>query len=264
MRLGREKTTDLTDKEKAATLRGGLPDMKETIDIGREAVEGLPNQWPDSFDDDGKAFKQDIYQFWLRCKELHVQVMRCIALGMGYNIDYFDTYTEKGDNTLRLLHYPSVPKSAFDHAERAGAHCDVSMLLKTTMVTNDKQFGTITLLFQDNTGGLQVRSPSGVFVPATPIPDTIVVNAGDLLARWSNDLVKSTLHRVVQPNHVAANEDEMYPERYSIAYFCNPDFDKMIEALPGTWEESEIGKKYAPIKSGDYLIERLGITVASY
>lgn len=61
------------------------------------------------------------------------------------------------------------------------------------------QFGTITLLFQDNCGGLEVRSPTGAFVPATPIAGTIVVNAGDLLARWSNGLIKSTMHRVVQP-----------------------------------------------------------------
>lgn len=138
--------------------------------------------------------------------------------------------------------------------------CFVHVLL----LANNTQFGTITLLFQDNTGGLEVKSPSGVFVPATPIPDTIVVNAGDLLARWSNDLVKSTLHRVVQPTQTRKSNPIMYPERYSIAYFCNPDFDKIIEALPGTWEAVEKGMKYAPIKSGDYLIQRLGVTVASY
>ena len=126
MRLGREKTTDITDKDKAATLRGGLPDMKETIDIGREGVEGLPNQWPDSFDEEGKIFKRDMYEFWMQCKKLHVQVMKCVGMGLGYDVSYFDHYTDKGDNTLRLLHYPSVPKNAFDKAERAGAHCDVS------------------------------------------------------------------------------------------------------------------------------------------
>lgn len=134
MRLGREKTTDITDKDKAASLRGGLPDMKETIDIGREGVEGLPNQWPDSFDDDGKVFKQEVYEFWTRCKELHVQVMKCIGVGLGYDINYFDKYTEKGDNTLRMLHYPSVSTNAFDRAERAGAHCDVSGVVFCTCV----------------------------------------------------------------------------------------------------------------------------------
>jgi isopenicillin N synthase-like dioxygenase len=78
--------------------------------------------------------------------------------------------------------------------------------------------GSITLLFQDMAGGLQVLSPNGNFVDATPIEDTIVVNAADLLARWSNDTIKSTKHRVVEPPTKA----EVHPARYSIAYFCNP------------------------------------------
>lgn len=81
--------------------------------------------------------------------------------------------------------------------------------------------GSITLLFQDMAGGLQVRSPNGNFVNATPIEDTIVVNAADLLARWSNDTIKSTKHRVVEPPKPA--EKDWHPSRYSIAYFCNPN-----------------------------------------
>lgn len=82
---------------------------------------------------------------------------------------------------------------------RAGEHTD---------------YGSITLLFQDSRGGLQVKSPSGQFVDATPIEGTVVVNAGDLLARWSNDTIKSTLHRVVEPPTGAGDP---YPARYSIA-----------------------------------------------
>ena len=97
---------------------------------------------------------------------------------------------------------------------------------------------------QDTAGGLQVLSPSGTYVDATPIADTIVVNAGDLLARWSNDTIKSTKHRVVEPPRVpddavrAADGRQVYPARYSIAYFCNPDFDRFIEAIPGTWDDA--------------------------
>jgi isopenicillin N synthase-like dioxygenase len=67
-----------------------------------------------------------------------------------------------------------------------------------------------TLLLQDMAGGLEVLSPNGNYIPATPIEDTIVVNAGDLLARWSNDVIKSTKHRVVQP----PTKEEVYPARY--------------------------------------------------
>jgi isopenicillin N synthase-like dioxygenase len=248
MRLGREKTTTLTNHVEASALRDGKPDMKETMDFGRENVEGLPNQWPeDKFDNEGKGFKRDLYELWTACKALHVEVMRCIGMAMGYDAHFFDEYTAVGDNTLRLLHYPSVKPEAFKTAERSGAHTD---------------FGTISFLFQDDTGGLEVRSPSGVYVPATPIQDTIVVNAGDLLARWSNDLIKSTFHRVVQPQMAAQSATDYCPARYSIAYFCNPDFEKTIEVLPGTWEQSSKGKKYEPIKSGDYLVQRLSVVVA--
>lgn len=119
--------------------------------------------------------------------------------------------------------------------------------------------GSITLLFQDARGGLQVRSPKGTFVDATPISDTIVINAGDLLARWSNDTIKSTKHRVVEPPPKPEDDgSDSYPPRYSVAYFCNPNFERMIEAIPGTYEGS--GKKYEGIKSGDYLVRRLTAT----
>lgn len=118
----------------------------------------------------------------------------------------------------------------------------------------DQSAGSVTLLFQDARGGLQVESPNGNFIDATPIPDTIVINAGDLLARWSSDYIKSTKHRVVEP---PAKEQE-YPSRYSIAYFCNPNFDKDIEAIPGTLVDGKI--KYDKINSGDYLAQRLAET----
>jgi isopenicillin N synthase-like dioxygenase len=119
--------------------------------------------------------------------------------------------------------------------------------------------GSITLLFQDKRGGLQVRSPKGTFVNATPIQDTIVINAGDLLAQWSNDTIKSTKHRVVEPPPRPEDDDkDSYPPRYSIAYFCNPNYDRMIQAIPGTYEEK--GRKYEDVRSGEYIAGRLTAT----
>ncbi|KIV87542.1 hypothetical protein PV11_03081 [Exophiala sideris] len=247
---GREKVTQSADPEEIARLRASNPDLKESMEIGREGVPGLPNQWPSRFDEQGKTFTTDMQQFFLTLKDLHIQVMRAIALGMGMDEHFFDNYTDAGDNTLRLLHYPSVKKSLWKQNPsqvRAGAHSD---------------YGSITLLFQDDIGGLEVKSPKGTWVRARPIPGTIVVNAGDLLQRWSNDIIKSTKHRVIQPPPKETDQDEsedaMVPARYSIAYFCNPNFDRFIEALPGTWEDS--GKKYEGINSGDYLVMRLAAT----
>jgi isopenicillin N synthase-like dioxygenase len=135
--------------------------------------------------------------------------MRAIAVGMGLEETYFDRFVCDGDNTLRLLHYPAVRKDLFTvnpGQVRAGEHSD---------------YGSITFLFQDQRGGLQVQSPEGKFVDATPIEGTCVVNAGDLLARWSNDTIRSTVHRVVEPPRKEGEGDdgegEEYPARYSIA-----------------------------------------------
>lgn len=238
--------TQLEEKGDVEALKAAFPDLKESMEIGRDGVPDQPNMWPDKFDDEGKEFRSKMMDFFEQCKQLHIEVMRAIAVGMSLDRSYFDGFTDKGDNTLRLLHYPPVPVSAFSKAGtvRAGEHSD---------------YGSITLLFQDNRGGLQVMSPNGNFIDATPIPGTIVVNAGDLLARWSSDSIKSTKHRVVQPP-MPPSGDSSYPARYSIAYFCNPNYDRYIDAIPGTWEEGMGAKKYEGVYSGEYLERRLAAT----
>ncbi|RYN43215.1 hypothetical protein AA0113_g10774 [Alternaria arborescens] len=245
---GREKLVVLEQTGTEAEMRALVPDLKESMEIGRDDQPETPNMWP-SGDDEAKEFKDQMMGFFETCKSLHMQVMRAIAMGMGIEETWFDGFTDAGDNTLRLLHYPGVSKSIFKRNDgqlqvRAGEHSD---------------YGSITLLFQDARGGLQVRSPKGTFVNATPIEGTIVINAGDLLARWSNDTIKSTLHRVVEPppKPEDADKDE-YPPRYSIAYFCNPNYERKIEAIPGTHEKE--GRKYGDVMSGDYLIQRLTAT----
>jgi isopenicillin N synthase-like dioxygenase len=242
---GREKTTTLTDASEVEKLRAQAPDLKESYEIGREGEDGLPNNWP-SGDAAAEQFREFMIDFHGRCKDLHIEVMRAIAVGMGLKETYFDAYTDGGDNTLRLLHYPPASKEVFRKNTlqvRAGEHTD---------------YGSITLLFQDDRGGLQVQSPNGTFVDATPVPGTVVVNAGDLLARWSNDTIKSTLHRVVEPP--APEEGDIHPARYSIAYFCNPNFSSHIEAIDGTFGGDMGEKKYPGINSGEYLVQRLAAT----
>ncbi|OLN83687.1 UPF0676 protein C1494.01-like protein 5 [Colletotrichum chlorophyti] len=244
---GREKVSQLSTTAEVEKVRAGNPDLKESYEIGREGEPDHPNQWPVEKEGTRVAgFKSQMLEFFAQCKDLHTEVMRAIAVGMGIDEHFFDGYTDVGDNTLRLLHYPSVKAEVFKinpGQVRAGEHSD---------------YGSITLLFQDDRGGLQVKSPSGHFVDATPIPGTVVVNAGDLLARWSNDTIKSTIHRVVEPPRKTEDAEE-YPPRYSIAYFCNPNFKSLIEAIPGTYA-TEAEKKYESITSGQYLVQRLAAT----
>ncbi|KAF4927810.1 2-oxoglutarate-dependent dioxygenase htyE [Colletotrichum viniferum] len=244
---GREKVSQFMDAASVGKERAGNPDLKESYEIGREGEPTHPNQWPvEKAGSLVDGFKAQMLDFFGQCKNLHVEVMRAIAVGMGIDEHYFDGFTDVGDNTLRLLHYPSVNPEVFKinpGQVRAGAHSD---------------YGSITLLFQDDRGGLQVKSPNGQFVDATPIPGTVVVNAGDLLARWSNDTIKSTIHRVVEPPRKPEDGSE-YPPRYSIAYFCNPNFKSHIEAIPGTYA-TEAEKKYEGINSGQYLVQRLAAT----
>lgn len=239
----------MSEKGDVEALRQAVPDLKESLEIGRENEEGCPNMWlpEDAEGGWGGEFKKEMLDFFEQCKSLHVEVMRAIAVGLGIEESWFDGYTYRGDCTLRLLHYPPVRMDVFKNNPdqvRAGEHTD---------------YGSITLLFQDERGGLQVQSPQGTFVDATPIPDTIVVNAADLLARWSNDTIKSTKHRVIQPPLPPGPDmDDTYPARYSIAYFCNPNFDRTVEVIPNTVGKE--GRKYESINSGEYLNMRLEAT----
>ncbi|KAK3059103.1 hypothetical protein LTR09_000669 [Extremus antarcticus] len=241
---GREKTSNAFDSNDIAKEREQAgDDLKESFEIGLEGVDGMPNHWPDQADRDGKVFKEHMLDFFGQLHELHMQIMRAMAVGLGIERTWFDSYCDEGDNTLRLLHYPEVKAEVFKQNKnqvRAGAHSD---------------YGSITLLFQDMRGGLQVLSPNGNFIDATPIVDTIVVNAGDLLSRWSNDTIKSTKHRVMEPPTPA----DTHPARYSIAYFCNPNFESLIDAIPSTYDGVE-GKKYEAVKSGEYIVQRLSAT----
>ncbi|KAF5265579.1 hypothetical protein FOXYS1_3606 [Fusarium oxysporum] len=206
---GREKVSQLKDIQEVEKVRAALPDLKESLEIGREDEPGYPNRWLEETGD-LVGFRKDMLGFFEQCRQLHVEVMKAIAVGMGLDDRFFDSFVDVGDNTLRLLHYPAVQSNIFKTnpgTVRAGAHSD---------------YGSITLLFQDARGGLQVKSPTGQFVDATPIEGTVVVNAGDLLARWSNDTIKSTIHRVVEPPQKQA---ESYPPRYSIACSLLLDFE---------------------------------------
>jgi len=176
VKQGRERVTNSTDPEEIAELRRTAPDVKESMEIGLETDPTYRNQWPPI--EVAPQFRSTMINFYDICHKLHLDVLRAAALGLGMDEHYFDSLNDQSWHTLRLLNYPPVARQflAGDGQSRAGAHSDL---------------GTITFVFQDDVGGLEVQNPhTQDYIPAVPIPGTIVVNVGDLLARWSNDMFR--------------------------------------------------------------------------
>lgn len=203
----------------------------------------MPNIWlPESA---LPGFKEGCLDFFWDCFQLELVVFRAIALGLGIAEDYFASSHTVPDNQLRLLHYPPTSRQAVQEGQtvRIGAHAD---------------FGSLTLLFQDTVGGLEVEDPNtrGLFQSIPPVEGAVMINAGDFLMRWSNDIIKSTVHRVRAPPNAKPATDEMIPSRYSIPYFCAPDLTQVVDCIPGTWSD-ERAKKYGPTSAMEYILERL-------
>ncbi|KAK7045139.1 thymine dioxygenase [Favolaschia claudopus] len=240
---GQEKVTQhVYDSDSLAEQRAQAPDAKESFECGREEDELMPNIWlPEGT---LVGFKETCLEFFWLCHKIELNILRALALGFGLDEAYFTQCHTVADNQLRLLHYPSVPFDALQQNSiaRIGAHSD---------------FGSITLLLQDDVGGLEIEDPNvpGAFRSVIPVPGGLLVNAGDFMMRWSNDTIKSTIHRVCAPPGTTSG---MTPERYSIPYFCSADFSTVVDCIPGTWDEGAgRPKKYEPISAKEYILRRL-------
>ncbi|KAI0386722.1 Clavaminate synthase-like protein [Hypomontagnella monticulosa] len=229
------------DEAKEAENRK-ISDVKESYEIGSEESETQPNIWLP--EDVLPGFRKFMMQFYWKCFEAAKELLRALAIGIGLDDDDFFLRFHTGENNqLRLLHYPPVEaeKLSSNLVARMPAHSD---------------WGTITMLFQDDCGGLQVEHPikPGHFVDATPMKNALVMNVGDLLMRWSNDFLKSTLHRVTLPpvqEETHVNGKLITRPRYSIPYFVSPDPKAVIECLPVCTDEQH-PIKYEPVIQEDY------------
>ncbi|MFO1148429.1 MAG: 2-oxoglutarate and iron-dependent oxygenase domain-containing protein [Alsobacter sp.] len=218
-------------------------DLKEAFNVGlelapqdREIVEGRPfrglNAWPDL-----PGFREAVLGYYDRAWALGMHLHRAIATDLGEAEDFFAAKFDRPLATLRLLRYPPAPGQAPAGALGAGEHTD---------------YGNLTLLLTDDAGGLEVRTRDGQWIAPPASPGAYVVNIGDCLMRWTNDVYVSTPHRVV---HRAPRE------RLSIAFFLDPNPDAVVEALPGCVSAGRPAR-YPPISGADYLAERLDATYA--
>ncbi|KAF7342363.1 Fe2OG dioxygenase domain-containing protein [Mycena venus] len=248
---GREKIIQPNSMGDVEAPRPAVPDFREHFECGSEESTENPNIWlPDGA---LPRFKESCLEFFWLCYDVELNILRALAMGMGLEEEYlcrFHSVPDEG-NMLRLLYYPSVPAEALrnETVERISAHSD---------------YASITLLLQDDAGGLEIEDPHtpGVFRPVPPIPNALVVNAGDFMKRWSNDTIKSTMHRVCAPPGLETS-DGMIPARYSIPFFCGADPNVVVDCIPGTWD-AERPKKYEPISAGEYVRKRQAVAYVDH
>lgn len=206
--------------------------MHEVAEDDPDAVAGKPLQGPNRWPDESLVpdFRATIEDYVGQMRTLARKMVGAISTSLGMGTNDLDPYFEKPTTFLRLLHYPTQREE--DGLFGSAPHTD---------------YGFITLLAQDDVGGLEVKNKAGEWVAAPPIPGTFVMNVGDILARWSNDVFVSTPHRVINRSG---------RERYSQPFFFDPSMDHTISAVPACVPPGE-RPKYEPVVYGDYLMERI-------
>lgn len=188
------------------TLEPGLPaDLKEAFTM-RDlfATSTRQHTWP------SPDFREIALEFFLACNAAAARILRVIAVALDTEPDFFSARHTGPNITMRYLHYPATGYEVGDAAQMgAGAHTD---------------YGSITLLFQDEVGGLQLRQGDGSWLDVEPVPGAVNINTGDLMTHWSNGRYLSTEHRVLPRIG--------HRDRYSIAYFSDPDDNTLVQCLP--------------------------------
>ncbi len=223
-------------KEHAKGKKEG--DLKEFWHFGQEpdTSANLPEEYPENVQvselPDFNATGMEAYRM---LEKTGIYVLRALALYIGLDEHYFDKWATNGNSILRPIHYPPIteePKGAV----RAGAHGDINL---------------ITLLMGASTGGLQVLRKDGEWIDAIPEEDELVINVGDMLERHTNNKLRSTIHRVVNPP-----KKEWDTPRYSIPFFMHPRGDMKLNCLEECIDEDH-PKAYTDITAGEFLHQRL-------
>lgn len=214
------------------------PDLKEFFQFGQMVEDNDPvkEEYPENVTvREVSAFTPTLGKAYKAFEQSGTSLLQAIALFLGLDEHYFDQYVHNGNSILRAIHYPPItqePKSAI----RAEQHEDINL---------------ITLLVGASADGLQILSKQNEWVPVTSLPDQIVVNVGDMLQRFTNDRLKSTTHRVVNPPR------ELWgTSRFSIPFFLHPKSAMSLACLDSCIDAAH-PKKYEDITAGEYLDERL-------
>ena len=213
-------------------------DLKEFWHFGQEVDDGDPigDLYPNNVKVSELPHMHEVgMRAYRKFEETGRYMLRAIAIHLGLEETYFDDKMRHGNSILRPIHYPPITQEP-DSAVRAGQHEDINL---------------ITLLIGASADGLQVLNKAKEWVSVTALPDHIVVNVGDMLQRLTNNRLRSTTHRVVNPPR-----EKWHTSRYSIPFFLHPRSDMKLDCLENCIPEGE-SAQYAPITAGEYLDERL-------
>jgi isopenicillin N synthase-like dioxygenase len=234
--LGGQRGYTSFGKEHAKGRKEG--DLKEFWHFGQyvEDPDSLDEIYPDNVD------VEELPEFNVVGKEVYkalektgMYVLRALALHLGLSETYFDEFIRDGNSILRPIHYPPITSEPKD-AVRAAAHGDINL---------------ITLLMGAQGKGLQVKNNKGEWLDAIAEPDELVINVGDMLSRHTNNQLKSTIHRVVNP------PKEMWgSSRYSIPFFMHPVSSMKLNVLDNCMS-SDHPKQFEDITAGEFLTQRL-------
>ncbi len=213
-------------------------DLKEFWHIGQEVEDGDPvgEQYPENIVPTQLTDFHEAGMIVYRMLEnTGTQLLRAIALHLNLPENYFDRYVHNGNSILRPIHYGPITTAPND-AVRAAEHEDINL---------------ITLLIGASAEGLEIQSKQGEWIPVTALPDQLVVNVGDMLQRLTNNKLRSSTHRVVNPS-----ESQWSTSRYSIPFFMHPRPDMPLNCLESCIDAGH-PKAYEDITAGEYLMERL-------
>jgi isopenicillin N synthase-like dioxygenase len=213
------------------------PDLKESYYYSCDLPDDHPcvvagirgygaNQWPDEL----VGFRDQMLAYYRAVRALGDRLLELLALSLELPEKWFAPMFREAAGTVRLVRYPPHPPDARFNQLGAGAHTD---------------WGAITLLAQDDCGGLEVQNIAGDWIAAPPLAGTLVVNLGDLVQRWTNDIYRSTPHRVL---NAGAHRD-----RYSVPFFYSPAHHVRIQCL-STCVGPGNPPKYAPCTAGEHLM----------
>ncbi len=221
------------------------PDLKELFDVGpinvprddpyyapaRAGASFAPNVWPPA----APALEPALAAYFRAMERLSLVLAHLFAEALALPANYFDDKLDRHISILRANYYPPQRTPPRPRQLRAGAHTD---------------YTAFTILWQEAVagGGLQIRNRAGAWQDVPAAPGTMVVNIGDSLARWTNDAWVSTMHRVVNPPAAIAADSA----RLSLVYFCQPNYDAVIECLPSCTGPG-LPARYPPIANGAFL-----------